>query len=142
MFITRASRRDRAELQEFYTSQEWGEVNVDSGVAFFARQGAIVGAIRLAEAEPNVLMVEDVVVREDLRGTGIGKALMQAAMNSRGGKLYLVTHDDVIGFYEKFGFATVDYDSLPETVKAHIEHEGDAPHQIEGGHEHFFMTAR
>jgi predicted N-acetyltransferase YhbS len=142
MFITRATRRDRDELKEFYASQDWGEVRVEEGVAFFARQGDIIGAIRLAEAEPNVLMVDDVVVREDRRGQGIGKALMQAAMNSRGGKLYLVCHPPVRPFYEAFGFEEVDYEALPRSIKDYAERDGDAPHQLEEGHVHIFMTAR
>jgi N-acetylglutamate synthase-like GNAT family acetyltransferase len=142
MFITRASRRDRDELQEFYTSQDWGEVRVEEGVAFFAREGTITGAIRLAEAEPNVLMVDDVVVREDKRGQGLGKALMQAAMNSRGGKLYLVCHPPVRSFYEGFGFTEVAYDALPQSIKDYLVRDGDAPHQLEEGHEHIFLTAR
>ena len=142
MFITRASRRDRDDLKEFYASQDWGDVRVEEGVAFFAREGTISGAIRLAETEPNVLMVDDVVVREDKRGQGLGKALMQAAMNSRGGKLFLVCHPPVTTFYESFGFTAVDYEELPRSIKDYIERDGDAPHQLEEGHEHVFMTAR
>jgi len=142
MFITRASRRDRDELREFYESQDWGVAHVEEGVAYFAREGAITGAIRLAEAEPNVLMVDDVVVREDKRGQGIGKALVQAAMNSRGGKLFLVCHPPVRSFYEAFGFTEVDYELLPQSIKDYVERDGDAPHQLEEGHEHVFMTAR
>lgn len=142
MFITRASRRDRDELKDFYLSQEWGEVRVEEGVAFFAREGAISGAIRLVEAEPNVVMVDDVVVREDKRGQGVGKALMQAAMNSRGGKLFLVCHPPVTRFYEDFGFTAVEYESLPQSIKDYLERDGDAPHQIAEDHEHVFMTAR
>ena len=142
MFITRASRRDRDELKEFYASQDWGDVRVEEGVAFFAREGTIAGAIRLVEAEPNVVMVDDVVVRDDKRGQGYGKALMQAALNSRGGKLFLVCHPPVVSFYEAFGFVAVGYDELPQSIKDYIERDGDAPHQLEEGHEHVFMTAR
>ena len=142
MFITRASRRDRDDLKEFYASQDWGDVRVEEGVAFFAREGTISGAIRLAETEPNVVMVDDVVVREDKRGQGLGKALMQAAMNSRGGTLFLVCHPPVTDFYESFGFTAVEYEELPQSIKDYIERDGDAPHQLEEGHEHVFMTAR
>jgi predicted N-acetyltransferase YhbS len=140
MFITRASRRDRDEIASFYEENDWGaDVDLSRGVTFIARQGVIVGAVRLLEVAPQTVIVEDVVVHKDHRGNGIGAQLMRAAMNSRGGTLYLCCHDDVIAFYERFEFAPQPFEDLPEPVQGYFRETGDypSPHG-----EHFFLKAR
>lgn len=141
MFITRASRRDADEIAEFYKENDWGDdLDLTKGIAFVARQGPIIGAVRLLEVEPQTLIVEDVVVAKDHRRNGIGAQLMRAAMNSRGGKLFLCCHEDVIPFYERFGFSAWSFDDLPAPVQGYFRAAGDYP--SEPGHEHFFLTAR
>jgi N-acetylglutamate synthase-like GNAT family acetyltransferase len=141
MFVTRASRRDHEEIAEFYRDHDWDEnFDLAEGVTFIARQGPIVGTARLLEIEPQILIVEDVVVHRDHRRTGIGTQLMSAAMNSRGGSLYLSTHDDTIPFYERLEFSVRDFDELPEPVRAHFRATGDYPSAPD--HVHYFLTAR
>lgn len=141
MFITRASRRDHGDIAEFYAEQEWGDdLDLTRGVAFIARQGPIIGAARLIEVSPQTVIVEDVVVHKEHRNGGIGAQLMRAAMNSRGGSLYLCCHADVIPFYERFGFAAVPFEEMPEAAQEYFRQTGD--HPTEPGHVHFFLTAR
>ena len=142
MFITRVSRHDRADLEEFFKTHDWDDPHLDQGVGFIARDGGIVGALRLIEVEPNVVVVEDVLVKDDRRGGGIGAQLMQAAMNSRGGRLILCCHPERIAFYERLGFSESPYDELPASARAFFEADGAAPHQTAEGHVHHFMTAR
>ena len=142
MFITRANRRDVGDLEEFFTNENWPDPVLDQGVAFIARSGPIIGNVRLIEFETNQLVVEDVVVAEARRGEGIGRQLVQAAMNSRGGTLYLCCHPETKAFYEKFDFSEVPFDELPEAIRNYFEEHGDAPEQLEEGHVHHFMTAR
>jgi GNAT superfamily N-acetyltransferase len=99
MFITRG-RHDRSDLEEFFKAHDWEGPHLDKGVGFIARDGGIVGTLRLIEVEPNVVVIEDVLVKEDRRGQGIGVQLMRAAMNSRGGRLFLCCHPERIAFYE------------------------------------------
>jgi N-acetylglutamate synthase-like GNAT family acetyltransferase len=139
MFITRATRHDRPDIQKFLEAHGW-EADLTKGATFFARDGGVVGSIRLIEVEPRVVVVDDVVVDAGRRGEGIGRALLQAAMNSRGGTLYLSCHDEHIGFYEKFGFALVEEAELPDPVAAYLRDAGDLPSTEE--HRHFFMRAR
>jgi N-acetylglutamate synthase-like GNAT family acetyltransferase len=141
MFITKASRHDKADIEEFLKNEgPWEKFDVNRGTAFVAREGAIVGHARLIEVTPTMLIVEEVLVRTDKRRQGIGTRVMEAAMNNKGGKLFLCCHDDGIGFYEKLGFSVVPFDDLPPEVQEHHRSEGDYP--TEDGHEHFFMTAR
>jgi predicted N-acetyltransferase YhbS len=140
MFITRMSRHDKEDVREFHKEQRWEDSNIDEGVTFIARDGGIVGSIRLVEAAPQTLIVEDVLVTEPRRGEGIGRQLVQAAMNSRGGTMFLCCHDDVISFYEKFDFKEIPFEQQPAEVQEYFRSHGDYP--TEPGHDHYFMTAR
>jgi N-acetylglutamate synthase-like GNAT family acetyltransferase len=140
LFITRASRHDKADLLEFYESQDWHDVDIDEGTFFMARDGQIVAGLRLVEVAPQTVVVEDVVVRDGRRREGIGTRLMQAAMNSRGGTLYLSTHDAERAFYLPFGFDEIDIPEAPEEVVEFWRKAGDYP--TEEGHVHHYMKAR
>ena len=142
MMITRATRRDAADLAEFFESEEWDNPVLDKGTAFIARAGNIIGNVRLIEADTNVLVVEDVLVAKDKRGAGLGTQLMQAAINSRGGKLFLACHDERLDWYRRLGFSEIPYEEQPQPVKSLFEEMKAAPHQLPEGHIHHFMTAR
>jgi N-acetylglutamate synthase-like GNAT family acetyltransferase len=137
VFITRASRHDRADIAEFLDRHGITGVDVARGVTFFARDGAIVGCVRLIEVAPQTVVVDHMLVAGGRRGEGIGGSLMRAAMNSRGGTLYLCCHDEALGFYEGFGFKQVDRESLPEGVRAYFADSGELEEP-----EHLFLTAR
>ena len=140
MFITRATRHDLGDVEELLKSEGWEHSELKKGTTFVAREGAVIGCVRLIEVAPNTVLVDDVVVRGDKRGQGVGKQLMQAAMNSRGGTLYLCCHKEHLGFYEHFEFKEVPASTLPEPVAGYLDETGDlTPPE---GHEHFFMTAR
>ena len=143
MFITRATRHDEADRREFFVGHEWDHHTSErKKVSFIARDGGIVGNVSLIEIDPQTLVVEDALVHKDRRGEDIGRQLMQAAMNSRGGKLFLCCHGDATGFYEKFGFADVPFDELPEPIQQFMIEDEAAPHQLAEGHLHHFLTAR
>lgn len=142
MFITRATRHDKADLESFFGDEEWENPVLDQGVAFIARDGAIVGNVRLIQTEPETHVVEDVLVRSDRRGEGLGQRLMQAAMNSKGGTLYLCCHPERLRFYRDLGFGETPFEGLPESVRNYFEEHGDAPAQLPPDHVHHFMKAR
>jgi N-acetylglutamate synthase-like GNAT family acetyltransferase len=140
MFITRASRHDRPDIEELYREYGWPAERLDKGKAFIARDGGVVGTLRLVEVEPNTLVVDGVLVKEGRREEGIGRGLMQTAMNSRGGTMYLCCDDIRMRFYGHFGFEEIDVMDAPESVRSYWEEIGDWP--VEPGHERFFMKAR
>ena len=142
MMITRATRRDKDDLEEFFKEQEWEDPVLDKGAAFIARAGKIIGNVRVIEVDTNVLVFEDVLVASDKRGSGLGTQLMQAALNSRGGKVFLACHDERLAWYGRLGFSEMDYEALPGPVKQFYEEVKAAPHQLPEGHIHHFMTAR
>ena len=140
MLITRATRHDKADVVELLATHGWAEANVDEGTTFIARDGKVVGCVRLVQVEPQTLVVDDVLVREDRRNRGIGRSLMQAAMNSRGGTLYLCCHAERLDFYRQLGFREIAIDEAPEAVRAYWERVGD--HPTPPDHVHHFMRAR
>ncbi|MEA2447959.1 MAG: Acetyltransferase domain [Actinomycetota bacterium] len=140
MFVTRATRHDKSDVQELWDAAGSGDSDVNQGKIFIARDGAVVGTVRMIEVAPQTVVVDDVVVREDRRKEGIGRQLMQTALNSIGGKLFLCCHEDKLQFYGHFGFAQVDKDELPEPVASYLSQTGDL--DPPEGHVHFFLTAR
>lgn len=142
MFVTRATRHDKADLEDFFANEKWDDPILDKGVAFIARDGGIVGNVRLIEVEPQTVVVEDVLVKEDRRGGGIGAQLMRAAMISRGGTLYLCCHPERMRFYNDLGFTETPFDDLPESVQAYFREHGDSPDKLPPDHIHHFLKAR
>ena len=140
MFISRASRHDRDDIKALIETQGWNADHLAEGTTLVAREGSVTGCVRLIEVAPQTVVIDDFLVREDRRGKGLGRQLMQAAMNNRGGTLYLCCHDDVIAFYEKLGFAQTPYEQLPSEVRDYFERVGD--HPTSDDHEHFFLKAR
>jgi N-acetylglutamate synthase-like GNAT family acetyltransferase len=143
VFITRATRHDFADLQELLTPPgNAPEVDLKEGTAFIARDGGIVGCLRLVEVQPQTVVVDNVLVVETRRGDGIGTRLVQAAMNSWGGKLFLCCHKERIAFYERLGFSFLPngFEDAPVPVQDYWRKVQDYP--TPPGHEHFYMTAR
>ncbi|MEO8324053.1 MAG: GNAT family N-acetyltransferase, partial [Actinomycetota bacterium] len=95
MFITRATRHDHDDIRELLATRGWADdTDLKEGIAYFAREGSVVGCVRLIEVAPQIMMVDSVLVHEDKRRTGVGSALMQAAMNAKGGTMYLCCHEE------------------------------------------------
>src|SRR5688500_19511498 len=105
MFITRATRHDADDILSLLATNEWAEdFAPQKGKTFIARDGGVIGHVQLIEVEPQTVVIDQVLVLEERRGDGIGTKLMQAAMNSLGGKLFLCCHEERIPFYERLGF--------------------------------------
>lgn len=140
MFITRATRHDHADMRELLEAQGWGDSDITKGKSWIARDGKVVGMVRLIEVAPQTVVMDDVLVKEDRRGEGIGRRVIEAAMMGMGGTLFLCTHDEHIPFYEKFGFKEIPAETLLEPVADYFDAVGDlTPPE---GHVHHFMTAR
>jgi N-acetylglutamate synthase-like GNAT family acetyltransferase len=140
MFVTRATRHDKADVQELWDATGYGDSDVNEGKIFIARDGAVVGTVRMIEVAPQTVVVDDVVVKEDRRGQGIGRQLIQTALNSIGGKLFLCCHEDKKTFYGHFGFSELPKEELPAPVSEYLAKTGDL--DPPPGHDHFFLTAR
>jgi predicted N-acetyltransferase YhbS len=124
VFISRATRHDLSDIEELLQHNDWKISNLKTGTFFFAREGSVVGCIRFVEVSPQAVIAQDMVVDKDRRGQGIGEQLMKAAMNSRGGTLYLRCYDELVPYYERFGFAATTRAELPESVGSYFDDAG------------------
>lgn len=141
MFITKASRHDKSDIQEFLeTEGPWRSADMDRGTGFVAREGAVVAHARLVEVAPQALIVEKVLVKTDRRRQGLGTRVMEAAMNNKGGKLYLRCEVEHVPFFEKLGFSPTAFDELPDEVRRFHHEQGEQPG--DEGLERVYMRAR
>lgn len=140
MFVTRATRHDKEDVLALLATNGWADSNIDRGKIWIARDGKVVGMVHLVEVAPQTVIVDNMLVREDRRGEGIGRRVLEAAMMGMGGTLYLCCHPEQLGFYGKFGFVEVAPDALLQPVADYFAEEGDLPPPE--GHVHHFMSAR
>ncbi len=89
----------------------------------FVATGAAGTVVAAAGLEPygDVALVRSVVVREDLRGTGAGEAVVRATLDlareRRMSALYLFTMH-AAGFFARFGFVRAPHRTWPEAMRA------------------------
>ena len=124
MFVTRAGRHDRSDLKEFIEARRGGEVDIAEGTAMIAREGSIVGCIRLIEVESGTLVYDDVLIAEG-RDEAVAKQLIQAAMNNKGGTIFTSVSAGETDLFSSFGFAPIDPADAPEPVAEYwSSHQG------------------
>jgi N-acetylglutamate synthase-like GNAT family acetyltransferase len=124
MFVTRAGRHDKFDLKEFIEAQRGGEVDISESTAMIAREGSIVGCIRLIEVESGTLVYDDVLVAESHDET-VAKQLIQAAMNNKGGTIFTAVRAAETDLFSSFGFASIDRAEAPEPVAEYwSSHQG------------------
>lgn len=127
MFVTRAGRHDRSDLKEFIESRR-GEVDITEGTAMIAREGSIIGCIRLIEVDSGTLVYDDVLVAEG-RAQTVAKQLIQAAMNNKGGAIFAAASTAETDLFTGFGFAPVERSEAPPPVleywDTHVRSGGD-----------------
>ncbi|MGH2776951.1 MAG: hypothetical protein ACRDJT_16180 [Actinomycetota bacterium] len=115
MFVTRAGRHDRPDLKDFIETRRGGEVDITEGTAMIAREGSIIGCIRLIEVDSKTLVYDDVLVAEG-RDATIAKQLIQAAMNNKGGTIFAAVPAAETGTFTGFGFAPLERSDAPLPV--------------------------
>lgn len=74
------------------------------------RDGELVGFARVVTDQAVLSWLCDVVIRDDLRGQGLGKWLVGCVLEHpavEGTRMFLVTRD-AHGLYEKFGFTRLE----------------------------------
>lgn len=142
MFITRGTRHDKDDIRELLATREWDKADLNEGKSFIARDGKVIGHVRVVEVEPQVVVVDDVLVVEDRRGNGIGTDLMKAAMLAQGGTMYCCCHEDRIEFYKRLGFELLPngFDDAPESAQHYWRKVEDYPTAPD--HVHYFLKAR
>jgi amino-acid N-acetyltransferase len=91
--------------------------------------GALVGVAGL-ELYPESALLRSVAVEESWRGTGVGRALIDEALDrsqERGIRDVFLLTTTAEHYFPRFGFICVGRDAVPETVKASAEFCGACP---------------
>lgn len=144
MFITRATRRDHDDIKELLARHGWdgddlreaSEV-LAQATTFIARQGPVIGCVSAVEVEPQTVVLDNVLVHEDHRNEGIGRQLIQAALNTRGGTMYLCCHEERLRFYGHLGFEPLGIEDCPPAVVGYWKKVDDYP--TPPGHIHYYL---
>lgn len=120
----------------------WDDSNtLERPTWFIAEQdGEVIGCAQTVEVAPGHSVVDQVLVREDERERGVGRALLEAIMESRDDAMFLCCHDDRLRFYGHFGFADMGIDLAPPAVRDYWMLIEDYP--AEDGHVHYYLRAR
>ena len=86
--------------------------------------GTIVGCSALAPVWEDLAEVCSLVVREDLRGSGLGRMLVEACIKDSAeigiSRVFALTYQEK--FFNHLGFATVEKDVLPQKIWADCVH--------------------
>lgn len=114
------------EVNEFYAV--FGKFALASAddLVFLARdnEGALSAVVRLAE-EQGSLVLRSMLVREDLRRTGLGKQLLgffeDYVTTHNLGPIYGLPHGELENFYANAKFRRIEDDSLPSFLNARLK---------------------
>lgn len=74
-----------------------------------------IGFVRIAIGSSGRAYVNPIVVNPNWRGTGVGRALMDAALVEHG-ELRLVSRGSSVGFYEALGYVPCAWDEIDKGV--------------------------
>ena len=110
---------ERAAVEAFYRRELKREVPLEDGQEVFAtREGdTIVAALRLC-SEAGTLLLRTVVVSEDHRGRGIGRALLHEASRAIGRReCWCFGWSYLESFYGAIGFKRVPDAQVPERLR-------------------------
>lgn len=98
--------------------------------AVYERTGGVLGAVALEVRDPENGMVRSLVVAEELRGTGIGRALVadvEARARSLGLRTLHLLTDSAESFFTKLGYQRVERALAPASIRAHAQFQALCP---------------
>lgn len=139
MNIRPATRSDLPRIVSLLATRGWDDTNtLDRDAWFVAEEGErIVGCTQIVEAEPGRWVVDQVLVDEQHREKGVGRALITAALEGREGSVFLCCHEERLRFYGHFGFTDIGFEKAPPAVQDYWRLIEDYP--TDEDHVHFFL---
>jgi len=113
--VRRARDEDRSRAAAFY--EELGrdpDRAREPGILILAEEAdRLVGAVALYD-EHGYIHLRTMVVREELRGQGVGGRLLDACVEAIGDRTcYLIGYGDLIDFYGRVGFRCISEEDAP-----------------------------
>ncbi len=130
--ITRAETADLKPIRKLLSSFRLPVSDIDdSGIEFwvYKHDGEVVGCVGLQSAGEAGLL-RSLAVREEQRGTGVGKSLVHELLGQARKKgikeLYLLT-ETAASYFLALGFREAEKDSVPEKIRATKEFSALCP---------------
>lgn len=113
LFTLRDAREDDLPTLNAYNYQEGMDAfpSVENIRVAVNADGDIVGYLRLAFSPEGVAHVNPVVTYPTWRGFGVGRALMDEALE-RHGELRFVARGASVGFYERLGYRRIPWEDV------------------------------
>lgn len=128
--MSRANRSDYDDILAMHHEAGWIPSRVTGEVWAAWDQGQLVGSMQFEEIGTDLLFVRAMVVREDLRGRGIGAQMFTEVMGTRDAEWWRCRKER-IRFYSRLGFNLVEQPEVPGAVRELVRARTDR--------EQFFM---
>lgn len=77
-------------------------------------EGQVIGCGQIKPHRDGSHELASIVVADEWRHNGIGRAIIERLLDSHPGDLYLMCRSGLKTFYEKFGFQAVQIDDMPK----------------------------
>jgi N-acetylglutamate synthase-like GNAT family acetyltransferase len=90
------------------TGLDWERFTVAESAA-----GEVIGCVQLKPHRDDSLELASLTVREDWRGRGVARALIEDLIAGHNGELYLMCRSGLGPLYEKFGFYALEEEQMP-----------------------------
>lgn len=115
---------------------------LSTGVAAF-EDGRVVGTAMMTPFGEDIATINMVIVDEAMRGRGLGRKLMQAALDAAGGRTcLLVATKDGLPLYEKLGFVATSEIAQHQGVASKVEAPDNVTWATTGDHERIRVLDR
>lgn len=123
LFTLRPACDEDAETINVYASWEGMDVmpSMENITVAESSSGDIVGFLRVARGVNGVMHVNPVVTVSTWRGYGVGRALMEDALD-RFGELRLVSRGASVGFYQALGYEPLTWDDIDKAEVDDCDH--------------------
>ena len=116
--IEAAKTADMPEIEELIAAVDGDRVDLatDQFVVAKSVDARILGCGRL-RPYPDFCEIASMAVADDVRATGIGRAIVERLLEMYEGTIYLICDDDVVEFFRRFEFTMLPESDIPDDLR-------------------------
>lgn len=113
--VRKAEKQDAATIRKmvFFASLNPTRLDWRRFITVVDEGGKVVGCVQRKPHRDGSIELASLVVDEDWRGRGVGRALIESLVADHDGPLYLMCRAELGIFYQKFGFEALTLDHMP-----------------------------
>ena len=113
-----AKAADMPEIEELIAAVDGDRVDLatDQFVVAKSVDARILGCGRL-RPYPDFCEIASMAVADDVRATGIGRAIVERLLEMYEGTIYLICDDDVVEFFRRFEFTMLPESDIPDDLR-------------------------